>query len=226
MRRLAASLTVWLALAAILVMAACGGDSDGDESGGDEGAAGTTTTVGESTDPACEGPPFTVDLRAANAFSDLEPFEDAQFEIIDTAAVKVTDAAYTMYFADYEIDREVIGTFETLHPGEGQTLITMFITVFNAEEEPPPIEVGEVIAAESEFGEHRFGLIVERGADMYNTSAGAEGEVEVLGLSDEEICVSIDYADYEENIVVNGERQDSPVQKRLIGTVSAEVTEM
>lgn len=219
------------AVGALLGITGCGGD---DDSGGDpvtttsnsvaennDGASG-----GEITDATCEGPPFTVDLRAADVYGDLEPFEDAEFEITDTVAVRVSDAAYTIYLADYEIDRSIIGTFETPHPPDGMTLITLSITVFNAEEEPPPIEVGDVIPAGTEFGEQTFIVIVERGEDMYNSSSGASGEVEVVGLTEGEICVSVDYQDLEADTTLLGEQQESPVQKRLAGTVSAEVVEM
>ena len=231
-----------LLVGALVTAGACGGDDDDSAGGG----AGTTVEAGDDasgdsgdgggedggdggeavSDPACEGPPFTIDLRAADVYHGLEPFEDAEFEVVDTVAVKVADAAYTMYLADYEIDREAVGGFETLHPPAGKTLITLSITVFNAEEEPLPIEVGDVIPAGGEFGEQTFIVFVERGADMYNSNLGVDGEVEVLGLSGDEICVSVDYSDYEEETALDGEQQASPVQKRLAGTVSAEVVEM
>ncbi len=220
------------AVGALLGLAGCGGD---DDSGGDAPVTTTSNSVGENgdgaggdeiTDAACEGPPFAVDLRAADVYGDLEPFEDAEFEVTDTVAVQVTDAAYTIYLADYEIDRSIIGTFETPHPPDGKTLITLSITVFNPAEEPVPIEVGDVIPAGAEFGEQTFIVIVERGGDMYNSSSGVSGEVEVVGLTEDEICVSVDYQDLEADTTLFGEQQESPVQKRLIGTVSAEVVEM
>ncbi len=222
-----------VAVAAVLSLSSCGGDDDAAESGTDAtssgetgGTTGTTADGGGETDPTCEGPPFTFDLRAADVYGELEPFEEPEFEVKDTVAVRVSDAAYTMYLADYEIDRSIIGTYETPHPPDGKTLITLSITVFNAEEEPPPIEVGDVIPTGAEFGEQTFIVIVERGADMYNSSQAPSGEVEVLGLDADTICVSVDYQDLEEDETMNGEQVESPVQKRLVGTASAEVLEM
>ena len=226
------------AVAALAALGACGGD-DTDVSGagsettasggtGDGGEATATSARdnGAPTDPACEGPPFTVDLRAADAFGGLEPFEEPELAITDTVAVKVSDASYTLYLADYEIDRAAIGAVEVPHPPDGKILISLSITVFNAEREPPPIEVGDVIPAGAEFGEQTFIVIVEKGDDMYSSNPAPSGEVEVLGLAADEICVAVDYQDLEEDTTLNGEQQASPVQKRFAGTVSAKVMEM
>jgi len=220
-------------VAALVALGACGGD--GGEPSGAGPASGSTGDGGEGTaptgsstptDPACEGPPFTFALRAADAVAGLEPFEAPDLAITDTVAVKVNDAAYTLYLADYDIDRSAIGVIEAPHPPRGKILITLAITVFNAEGEPPPIEVGDVIPAGAEFGEQTFIVIVERGDDMYSSSPAASGEVHVLGLDAGGICVAVDYQDLEDDTTLNGEQQASPVQKHLVGTVAADVMEM
>jgi len=217
MRRLAYSAVMILVLAAL---SACDGGGDGGvtpekstaEDGGDVAA----------TDPACEAAPFAVDLRAVNVTAGLEPFESTEFEIVDAAGVKVAESAYTLYLADYEIDRADVGV-ATLHPPTGDTLVTLAITVFNATEEQQPIEVGDVVHAGAGFGSQTFIVIIERGADMYNSNPGPEGEVEVLGLTDDSICISVSYRDHEQSTTVNGEQQQSPVQKRLVGTIAADL---
>jgi hypothetical protein len=184
-----------------LVLGACGDDDGGEGAGGDAGAEATTTEpVDDSGDEGtCDG----TDLEVTNLTT------GTTFAVTDTAAVSLQDgAAYTAYLADFEIDPAEVTAFASPTVPDGASMATLFITVFNAEEVPDPIEAGTEIEYTPDFGVLTFGVVLAAGAEQFGDSTDAEGTATVTAVGDV-LCVEVDYADGE---------------KAVAGTFEAEVT--
>jgi hypothetical protein len=113
----------------------------------------------------------------------------------------------------------------------------VFITAFGSAEDPfpelEPLTPGQIVPPSTDVaGEQQFNVVIERGTDggeeggdLYNSSSGPEGSLEVLAVDDESICVAIDYTDYEGASSTNGVPDEYPLQKRLVATFAAPVVE-
>lgn len=185
-----------------LVLGACGGDDGGDD-GGDATVDETTTapeatdTAGETGEGTCDG----TDLEVTNLTT------GTTFEVTDTAAVSLQDgAAYTAYLADFEIDPTEVTAFASPTVPEGANMATLFITVFDAEEVPDPIEAGTEIEYTPEFGVLTFGVVHTAGAEQFGTNTGAAGTATVTAVGDV-LCVEVDYADDEKTVAGTFEAQ-------------------
>jgi hypothetical protein len=237
-----------LAVAALVLapLAACGDDEPADTTtaatDATDGTDATDTTASADTTapsgggdtagfPAeCGEAPFLADFRAANAMSDLPVLEENGFAFEASLAVRLDPSSYTLYLADHPIEAEQYLDFETDHPAPGDTLVTVFVSASGATE---PLAAGTMVSASDGGTAGRsFGLIIERGIEgvdpmdtLYNTSSGPEGTLEVLGLSDDTICVAVDYTDYEGAGSTNGVADEFPVQKQLRVVFTAPVVD-
>ena len=178
-----------------LALAACGGDDDDDAGGG--GATPTPTTAvsngGGGGEESCRPTPYLLSVRAANGGE--VAFEDAQFEVVSAKAVSLAGgAAYTIYMADYEIQDSDIGIVSTPQPGPGQTLVTLFITIFNSGPNPPAIEPGTEIEFTPDFGVLTFRVTIQRGDEKFDTYSEARGLVTVSDVGGS-VCGTVTYED-------------------------------
>lgn len=184
---------------ALLLGAGC---SSGSNSASDSAAAGKTsdTSSGATSDGGggCEGTDATVTIT--------ETGEMATFD--HAGGVSMSDgAAYTVYLADTEVDSSKITMLNTPEPAEGHHLATVFLTVFNPEGDPPPIEEGAKIAFTPDFGVLTFRVVDSTSEKSYNSAADGKGDVTVTKVGST-VCFTIDYSDDE---------------KTLTGTVEASV---
>lgn len=209
-----------VAAVAALVLASCGGSDDGNGSGAStEGGATAPSTSSQALPAACTKPPLSMRLEALGA----APTGGAEFKVTDAAARRVpivlgekdggTDAAatarqikkaktskvalYTLYLADYSIDRkELTGNgFGALKPPPGGTIGTLSIVPSR----DIGLQVGDVVTFANKPGYETsttlspLGLTIESdqhpGPDAYTDITG---QVTVLALSDDLICLDID----------------------------------
>lgn len=163
------------------VLAACGGD-DGGEAGedtGDGGSAGASSAECATEATATFPTAGEIDLEGG-------------------AAVKLADSAYTIYAGDFAVAPDRISGASA---EDGQHLVTLAITTFNATEVPPALEEGQTIDYTSEFGVLTFSVILNEGTTPVGNNAGASGTVEVVSVDDSAICVDVDYSDDEKSVV-------------------------
>jgi hypothetical protein len=190
-----ASVGKGLAAVACLALAACGGGEDDAAPGGDEGT--TTTSTG-----AQSGECPDTDLSVSNLTT------GATVDVVDATAVSLSGgAAYTAYAADFEVDPNDISLVSGIEPASGENVVTLAVTVFNAEGTPPPIEAGTEITYTDEFGVLTFVVVHSAGAESFGDNTGAAGTLTVTSVGDR-FCAEVDYADDE---------------KELTGTIAADV---
>ncbi len=181
--------------AALVVSSGCGGDDDaGTESTAD---ISVTTQGGANHTADCPEPPFMLELHAAQG--DEPVIDEPDFAVVDTVAVDVGEgAALTLYAGDYEFDPADFAVFTTPTAPAGKTLLTIAITTFNATDTPEPIRAGEEVPASAgpdDFGTRTVTVIVDRGGSLYNQAHQASGTLTVVDVSDDQVCVAIDYRD-------------------------------
>ncbi|HQW50730.1 MAG TPA: hypothetical protein PL082_01630 [Tepidiformaceae bacterium] len=205
-----AALAAFLSLS--LAVAACGGDDSGDEPSG--GTDETPTTAVSSGGELCRPTPYLISLRAAKG--NTVAIDDVQFEVVSAKAVSLAGgAAYTIYLADYEIPDDQISSFSAPKPGADQTLVTVFITVFNGPANPPAIKAGEEIAFTPDFGVLTFRVVTQKGSETYSAYSTARGKVTLSDVGDS-VCGEITYED-------SATSGFSSIQNRLEGAFGAVV---
>jgi len=205
-----AALAAFLSLC--LAVAACGGDDSGDEPSG--GTDETPTTAVSSGGESCRPTPYLISLRAAKG--NTVAIDDVQFEVVSAKAVSLAGgAAYTIYLADYEIPDDQISSFSAPKPGADQTLVTVFITVFNGPANPPAIKAGEEIAFTPDFGVLTFRVVTQKGSETYSAYSTARGKVTLSDVGDS-VCGEITYED-------SATSGFSSIQNRLEGAFGAVV---
>lgn len=169
-----------LALAALLLTSACGADEpDGAESESSESSA--------APDCATE---LVVTLANSGTTITLDHAEAVSIE---------SGAAYTMYAADFPLDLGTASLATNPKPEPGGHLASLFVTVFNAEETPPPVEAGAVVPADAESGERVFLVTVASDAEQFITGSGASGTIAMNAVGDA-VCADVDYSDGEKSI--------------------------
>lgn len=142
--------------------------------------------------------------------------ENDVFEVVSARAVSLGGgAAYTIYLGDYEIPDDQISAFSAPQPGEGQTLVTIFITVFNGPENPPAIKAGEEIAFTPDFGVLTFRVVTQKGSETYSSYSAARGTVTLSDVGDS-VCGEIVSEDSTKSDL-------SSIQNRLEGAFGAVV---
>lgn len=180
----------------LLAVAACGGGDDDDTEPTAEAGGPTPTTAasngGDGAD-SCRPTPYLMAVRAADG--DTLGLENEQFEVVSAKAVSLSGGAgYTIYLADYEIPDEEISAFSSPEPADGQTLITLFITTFNAGPDPEIVEAGTEIEFSPEFGVLTYRIIIQQGDEKYDSFAEARGKLTVTDVGDS-ICGDVTYED-------------------------------
>lgn len=179
-----------------LAIAACGGGDDDDADPTAESGEPTATTAasnGGDGGESCRPTPYLMSIRAADG--DTLGFENEQFEVVSAKAVSLAGGAgYTIYLADYEIPDEQISAFAAPEPIDGQTLITLFITTFNGGPDAEIVEAGTEIEFSPEFGVLTYRIIIQQGAEKYDSFAEARGNLTVTDVGDS-ICGDVTYED-------------------------------
>lgn len=184
MNRLLPSVLLPLAL----LTSACGGDDDSKDaakSGADPGAA----TEGSGGAGEC-----STSLTAT--------YPDGQDVQLDTSAAAVSlgdGAGLTFYVGDYEVPTDSITT-ATMVPPDGAHLATVFVTTFNPTETPGPIAAGTTVEPTDEMGVLTFSAILYDGAESFGTAVEATGELSVVSVSDDLVCVDVEYRDGEKAV--------------------------
>ncbi len=191
--------TLALLATATLLLGACS-DDGGDDAGGAADDAATTTAPASDGGGTCAGTDLTYSGPGTEAF---DPTSTLAVEVME-------DAAYTVYIGDEEIDPDSIGIVSSPEPSADGTLITLAVTTFNAEGEPPTIELGEPIAYTDEFGGLTFRITSQAGETVNGSNMNASGDLTVTSLGDT-FCAEIEYTDDE---------------KSLSGTIEAPITGM
>jgi hypothetical protein len=206
-----AALAAFLSLS--LALAACGGGDSDDEPSGTTDETPTPAAV-SSGGESCRPTPYLISLRAAKG--DTVAIDDVQFEVVSAKAVSLAGgAAYTIYLADYEIPDDQISSFSAPKPGADQTLVTVFITVFNGPANPPAIKAGEEIAFTPDFGVLTFRVVTQKGSETYSAYSTARGKVTLSDVGDS-VCGEITYED-------SATSGFSSIQNRLEGAFGAVV---
>lgn len=206
-----------IALVAALALA-CGGDDDdgSDDDNGDTASATTSGSGNSSGDAAgaCPALPYTIALKAARGATIGN--DDQSFRVTSSRAVSLAGGAgYTIYLANYDIpDGEVGGLAAPVPPG-GKTLITVFLTTFNAQGTPAIIKTGDDIAYTNEFNKLTFRVITQVGKESFNANSAAKGSFKVTSTGDR-VCGEIDYID-------SATSDLSAVQNQVKGLIGADV---
>lgn len=187
-------------LLATSVLAACGGD--GGDGGDDSPSSGAAAEASGAAGRDC-------------ATSLEVTWPDSTESVLDTSAqaAELGDGtAYTIYVGDYEIPDEGIGT-DTILPPEGSELAIVFLTAFNATTPQEEITAGTTVAYTDEYDVLTFSSILYRGETFAaQSSLDASGELTVVAVDDESICVDVDYRDAEKSVVgrIGAPVHDSP----------------
>lgn len=185
--------TRWIKVAAALgaiglVLGGCG--DDGTDSAGSDDAP--SDEAGSSDEAADAGECAGTDVTISGPGGDVE--------VISSAAVSLVDgAAYTVYLADFELDGDAITMFSAPEIPDDGSLATVAVTIFNAEEDPAPIEQGTTVEWTSDFGVLTYAFTIEEGEELHGTNTGAEGTLEITAVGDT-FCGDIDYTDGEKSI--------------------------
>lgn len=194
---------VAVAIGAVMLTQACGGDDDG----ASEPAAGSDQAVDAMVDedgPAddIEGGSATTEGSCAGlSVNGTSPGNDA-FTATSAAAVSLEGGrAYTMYLADFDLSVDDISMFSTPTVPEGGTMFTVAVTVFNAPdvEAFDPLSPGVVIEYTSEFEVLTFVVTARDGDEIHGRSTGAEGTLEVTGTGGT-FCGTVTYTDGEKTL--------------------------
>jgi hypothetical protein len=194
-----------------LVLTACSGD---DGSGTDVGPTGSSLAA------SAPAPVVSSAISAAAATSDcvetdveyLAGSSATPLEVVSTAAVSLSGgAAYTVYLADFEIDPSAITLFDKPEVPQGGRLVTLAVTVFNPDDEPPPIEPGaELVHDLTDFGTLTFVVTEETPTELFGDNSGGQGTMTITAVGDT-FCAEVDYRDDE---------------KSLVGTIAATATSL
>ncbi len=172
-----------------LLAAACG---DGETADTPATTAATTTSIATTTTAAlpagCEPAPFQVELRV-DGDGPLETFV-----VTDAIAVRTAGGrAYTVYLADFPMDREDRSYSFVTDPPPGGTVVQTGLTVYNAPdvEAVPVLEGGEIGPVEWQSGElASFLNVTAEGAA--SSSTNMTGQSELLYVDDGVVCIEAD----------------------------------
>lgn len=200
------------ALLPALIFAACGGGDDGEGANGGTGGDPTTTTGG--TGAACPATPYPVVLKAARGST--IGVDDQSFRVQSSRAVSLAGGTgYTIYLANFDLPEGEVGGLVAPTPPDGKTLITIFLTTFNAEGTPPVIAKGDEIPFTMAFNKLTFRVASMVGDQSFSSFITAKGSFKVTELGDQ-ICGEIDYVD-------SGTHDIAQVQNQLKGSIAATI---
>ncbi|MFN8018718.1 MAG: hypothetical protein U0P45_11405 [Acidimicrobiales bacterium] len=197
-----------LLAAGSLLLAACGGGSSGGEA--------ASTTEAPAAPAKCKAPPVTVDLEAKGD----APAGSSDFEVTDAVARRVAIlpgemafdpsalsnleskasvtplAAYSLYMADFRVPRTELttGGLGVVSPGDGQTLAVLSMVPANEDGfiEGAVVQDGE-LGYESRSSMRPLQLtVLADGNATPQAYTDVAGQVEILQLDDEHLCVDMD----------------------------------
>jgi hypothetical protein len=157
-----------LALAPLLVLAACGGD-DGGEDPGAESADTTGVAANACPEAVFDG---TIRREADPISTGHVPVELDGEDVVDGLAVPIADTL-TIYLATFDLDEERIG--ETLVAPEGETLVTL-----NVGREPTTDPGGVALIVDSGGGSTSSGAVLDGGYGLAP-----------IQVDDERVCLSV-----------------------------------
>lgn len=205
-----------------LVASGCGSDDEAAEEGDGQDVVGGEETTGESSEDAptdssdetTEGDDDTAGEGADGSFPaecpDAGSFEgtiersaddEAGHRAVTLDGSEITDVIasefmglYGVYLADHEVDRSVldealagsISSENNLEAPEGSVLVTIGIGDLYAD---APTATGDIMSTE----DSSLTLMVDSGGGSLMFGVEEEGTAEVLGLTDESICFTIEF---------------------------------
>lgn len=153
----------------------------------------------EAGGPAAAGGPAVTVTDAVAVRVPILPEADlthsSREELIDAAA-STPLALYSLFLADFPIDRSRLGGFTSLKPGPGQLLATLSIVPTS----PDGFHTGDVADTADDFAYETVTTFAETqlvvlGGDHPGALAGyddARGEVSILHVDEQVLCVDID----------------------------------
>lgn len=180
----------------------------------------TTVATASTPDPACPTAPFPFEVQLANEFAGEPTVPLGPITFVDAIALQLDDSggAFTIYLADHDLDPDDFeGYFDEPTPGPDQTIVTAYITSFNATAPLPALEAGDVVEGTAALDTLTFNVIAQRGDAMYN-SGNPRGTIEITAIDDSYLCATIDYAD-----LVDQNDPDSAEQKVVRGSFTAPI---
>ena len=182
-----------------LVATACGDDEAADDTTGTSTEAAPEDRDAEGDDGADADCPDT-----AVTYENLETGESV--DVVASAAASLVDgAAYTIYLADYDISVDSFSSLSAPEIPDDGNLLSVAVTIFNAEEEPAPLEAGTTVEYTDDFGVLTFRVTQQAGEELFGTNTDAEGQISLTAVGDV-VCAEVDYTD---------------AQKTLSGTIRA-----
>ncbi len=204
----------WLIPVLLFASVACGGSSDNDPEPTAAASAVSQSDGSTATAANCPAVPFAVHLRSARGANVGN--DDQSFEVTSAKGVIMAGGAgYSLYLANFELDDAVVGGLTPPVAPEGRTLITIFLTTFNAQGVPATVKEGDVIPHTSESNKLTFRVVSQVGNQSYNSAAAAQGTFTVTATGDQ-ICGEIDYSD-------SATADLTAVQNILKGTIAATI---
>lgn len=154
-------------------------------------------------EPGAEPKPEARPAPAECATSLTATWPDGTETVLDASAqaAELGDgSAYTFYVGDYEIPDDGIGT-DTILPPAGSRLAVVFLTAFNATTPQDEITAGTTVEVTDESGVLTFSTILYEAESAAQSGQDASGELSVVAVDDDSICVDVDYRDEEKSVI-------------------------
>lgn len=188
-------LAVLGALVLVLSLTACGDDDSAASDDGDDTEA--TADGDDSEETADGGADGQCDGNTATG-----TYPGGSFTSTDAAGVSLGGGtAVTLYITDFELSEDDFSVFSRPEVPDGDTLFTVAVTVFNAEDPDAlePLTPGEEIGIADEWGELTFVVTAEDADGQYGNAMDAEGAVTLTAVGDT-FCGTVSYTDPEKSI--------------------------
>lgn len=181
-----------------------------------------TSMSGADSDVASEAGSGRSDERPPNADGEIGNCADTDVSLTipdagvegplavqSAQAIEIADgAAYTLWLTDFPVDPSAIDGLSSAPTTADGTTLSIMLTVYNAPPDPPIVRQGDVAPASTDFGILVVNaLAVVAGVD-FNDSTGIRGDLIVDKITDDQICVTLDYSDD---------------QKSAVGTITADI---
>lgn len=190
----------WAAIVAMVLFgAACGGSDDDVVESGDVAEAAVDDSASEEGDTDAATPAPDCD-----ATSGLFTTADGATTLNPTSALAariLEGQAYTIYLADRPLAADEVSFINAPAAGAGETIVTVALTTFNAEEPPLPVVAGEVVEYTPDFGVRTFVVTADIAGELLGNSTDASGTLTVTEV-DGRFCAVVSYEDAEKSIEV------------------------
>lgn len=192
----------WAAVVAMVLFgAACGGGDDAEESADvaetavdDSASEDDDGDAGADAAPAADCDATSGVFTTADGSTTLNPTSALAARILD-------GQAYTIYLADRPLAADEVSFINAPAAGAGETIVTVALTTFNAEEPPPPVVAGEVVEYTPDFGVRTFVVTADIGGELLGNSTDASGTMTVTEV-DGRFCAVVSYTDTEKSVEV------------------------